>query len=103
MPSGVTACAGARVAVPATAAALAKRAIATVSPSAGYFLKHVFADRDSTNDCLKCPGRQNGGRSGRVRFIPTPRFLSSECKGPRRGTSVTWDDGIIRAVALAAL
>jgi hypothetical protein len=41
--------------------------------------EHVFASRILIIDSLKCLRRHNGGRSGRVRFTPAPRFLSSKC------------------------
>lgn len=66
-------------------------------------MKHVFAYRILVNDCVKCPGpKRRKERAGSVAAGPPFPFFGvlGFCA---EGTSMSWDDGSIRPVALAAL
>src|SRR5207244_5331543 len=71
------------MALSATAATLAPRAVASAWFSARHLVKHVFAYRILSNAGLKCPRPQNGGRSGRAETCFCPPFPFFE--GGRRG------------------
>ena len=65
--------------------------------------EHVFRCGRPANDGVKCPRPQNGGRSGRARkrFRPPVSFLRNG--GSRGGCAMSWNEGVVQPVALAAL